>query len=188
MAAHPDATGLGMTMPMVTLNLRPILWAQGVEHHTSIGVEGRRFSVECTVDAGSALRLSNKMRLEELRAHIQIFETGRMGDELAKLGQPALGSFHFVNEKPKEPLLLGWFVLNVRSFEDVWVEVGRGGYSESMMMIKVGPLEQTSKGDWLWDVATSPHLIIDAVSVSFRRVPPHEPEPAKRSRSFFWRR
>jgi hypothetical protein len=56
---------------------------------------GRRFSANCVVLRGSDLRLSNDMRLEELPVEITIFETARMKDQLAKLPQGALGSFHF---------------------------------------------------------------------------------------------
>ena len=69
-----------------SLDLRPLVWQQSVEHHTGMNVEGRRFSANCTVGRGSDLRLSNKLPLKELPVAELIFETTRMPAELATLG------------------------------------------------------------------------------------------------------
>ena len=55
------------------IDLRPTDWVQGVEHHGDTGVEGRRFIANCKVRALSELELSNGLRLEDLRAQMQIF-------------------------------------------------------------------------------------------------------------------
>jgi hypothetical protein len=161
-------------MHTCTLNLRPLDWHQSVGHYTGINIEGRRFRANCTVGPGSDLRLSNKMRLEELPVEILIFETTRMQDALAKLPQGALGSFSFYDATPEDDypsmdaFLSGWFVLNVQSLQDAWDQVRQGGYSECTISLHIGPIESAG-GEWLWDVAKSPHLVIDTVSISFRR-------------------
>ena len=70
-----------------SLDLRPLVLQQSVEHHTGMNVEGRRFSANCTVGRGSDLRLSNKLPLKELPVDVLIFETTRMPAELATLPQ-----------------------------------------------------------------------------------------------------
>jgi hypothetical protein len=150
-------------------------WHQSVEHYTGINIEGRRFGANCnTVGPGSNLRLSNDMRLEELPVEILIFETTRMQDELAKLPQGALGSFSFYDATPADDypsmdaFLSGWFVLNVQSLQDAWDQVRQGGYGECTISLHIGPIENAG-GEWLWDVTKNPRLVIDTVSVSFRR-------------------
>jgi hypothetical protein len=169
-----------------SVNLRPLTWHQSVEHYTSINVEGRRFLAKCAVERGSDLRLSNEMRLEELPVEILIFETLQMQDELGKLPEGVLGEFSFFDASPEmDAFLSGWFVLNVQSLEDAWNQVGQGGYSECRIGLKVGPVERPARG-WLWDVAKSPHLVIDTVTVSFERpAPTLGPNEEKKS---FWRR
>jgi hypothetical protein len=164
----------GAAMLTCTLNLRPLNWHQSVEHYTGINIEGRRFGANCTVGPGSNLRLSNEMRLDELPVEILIFETTRMQDELAKLPQGALGSFSFYDATPADDypsmdaFLSGWFVLNGQSLQDAWDQVQQGGYGECTISLHIGPIENAG-GEWLWDVAKSPRLVIDTVSVSFRR-------------------
>jgi hypothetical protein len=165
------------------VNLRPLTWHQSVEHNTYINVEGRRLSANCTVERGGRdadLRLSNNMRVEELPVHIQIFETKRMQDQLAKWAQGGLGSFSFHDATRS---IDGWFVLNVQSLEDAWNQIRQGGYNECSITLSVGPVESPA---WLWDVAKSPHLVIDGVSVSFER-----PAPVlgkSKEKKSFWRR
>ena len=174
-------------MIAISVNLRPLTWHQSVAH---IKVEGRRFRANCTVERGSDLRLSNKMRLEELPVSLLIFETSRMQDELAKLPQGVLGSFRFYDASPEmDAFLSAWFVLNVQSLEDAWNQVLQGGYSECRIRLSVGPVESApGPDDWLWDVAKSPYLVIDTVEVSFERPAPTptlaKPEPKKSS---WWR-
>jgi hypothetical protein len=167
------------------VNLRPLTWHQSVEHCTGIKVEGRRFGARCTVEQTkwvTKLRLSNKMmRLEELPVEIDIFETTGMQDELAKLPQGVLGEFSFIDN-----FLSGWFVLNVQSLEDAWNQVWQGGYSECKIRLRVGPVESPPEDEWLWDVAKSPHLVIDAVTVSFERPAPTLGKPEQK-KSFWWR-
>jgi hypothetical protein len=155
---------------------------------------GRRFSANCVVLRGSDLRLSNDMRLEELPVEITIFETARMKDQLAKLPQGALGSFHFHEAiRPHadipglDPFLSGWFVLNANSLEDAWNQVQHGGYTECTLTVEVGPIESPGIG-WLWDVAKSPHLVIETVSVDFTRPAPKLDQPVEKKRSSLWRR
>jgi len=57
------------------IDLRPTDWVQGVEHHGDTVVEGRSFIANCKVRALSEVELSNGLRLEDLRAQMQIFET-----------------------------------------------------------------------------------------------------------------
>jgi hypothetical protein len=155
-----------------SVNLRPLTWHQSVEHYTGIKVEGRRFHANCTVERGSDLRLSNKMRLEELAVSLLIFETTRMQDRRAKLPKGVIGEFSFHDASPEmDAFLSGWFVLNIQSLEDAWNQVRQGGYSECTIGLEVGPIESPA-GGWLWDVAKNPHLVIDAVTVSFERPAP----------------
>jgi hypothetical protein len=178
------------------LNLRPVSWFQSVEHHQSINVEGRRFLVDCTVGSVSVfsvLKLSNDRELQQLPAQMQIFETTLMQDQLGKLPQGALGSFSFHDYEPArddlpsmEAILLGWFVLNAQSLEDVWNQVMQGGYSECTIMIRVGPIEHSTM-DWLWDITKTPRLIIDSVSISFKRLCPAVREAEEKKISSWWR-
>jgi hypothetical protein len=156
---------------MHILNLRPLDWHQDVAYYTRINVEGRRLQANCTVmRPGPNLKLSNEMRLEELAVEISIFETTRMHDELAKLPQGALGSLHFLDADPlMDASLWGWFVLNDQSFQDAWDQVRQGGYTECTISLNIGPIETAGILLWQWDVAKNPHLVIDTVSVSFRR-------------------
>ena len=174
-------------MPTCYVNLQPLTWHQSVEHYTGIKVEGRRFGARCTVERGFDVRLSNKMRLEELPVEILIFETTRMQDELAKLPEGALGEFSFFDASPEmDAFLSGWFVLNVQSLEDAWNQVWQGGYSECMIALNIGPVEHPQEDEWLWDVAKSPYLVIDAVTVSFERPAPTLGKPEQKKS--FWQR
>jgi hypothetical protein len=175
------------------LDLQPSVWRQSVEHYTGINVEGRRFSAKCAVGPGSDLKLSNKMLVEEMPVEIQIFETKRMQSQLGKLPQGALGSFSFFDATPAhddlssmDAFLSGWFVLNAQSLDDAWHQVRQGGYRECSITLQVGPIESPAIG-WLWDVAKSPHLVIDTVSVTFVRPVPRLDPPEQKSPSF-WRR
>lgn len=120
------------------------------------------------------------MRLEELAVHMNIFEANRVQTQLAKLPQGALGSFSFHEATPRhidlpamEAHLSGWFVLNAQSFDDAWNQVQQGGYSECTINLDIGPIETPKpieSDEWLWDVANSPRLIIETVSVAFIRL------------------
>ena len=64
--------------------------------------------------------------------------------------------------------LSGWFVLNVQSFEDAWVQVLHGGYSECSLELWIGPVDDTG----LWDGKKNPHLTINTLTFSFSRPAP----------------
>jgi hypothetical protein len=176
-----------------SIHLRPVAWQQSVEHYTSINVEGRRFSANCTVEPGSQLRLSNKIELRSLPVEIQIFEASRMQKPLAELPEGSIGSFSFYDTTPPhaefegmDPFLSGWFVLNSQSLNDAWEQVRQGGYSECLLMQKIGPVESEVGPGWLWDVKKSPHLAIDTVTLSFSRPAPTPSEPEEKRGSSFW--
>jgi hypothetical protein len=168
-----------------SIRLRPAAWSQSVEHFANIKVEGRRFIVDCVVERSFDLRLSNRMKIRDLPVQIQIFETTRMQDQLAKLPEGSIGSFSFSDAIPSDidfdgmdPHLLGWFVLNAQSFEDAWVQVLRGGYNACSLTLWIGPTDDTGPG-FLWDVEKNPHLNIDTLQLSFSRP---GPPPADQSR------
>jgi hypothetical protein len=123
--------------------------------------------------------------------YLDIFETNRMQTHLAKLPQGALGSFRFHEAEPADgdlpamrASLSGWFVLNARSLEDAWNQVQQGGYSECTISLHIGSIESR---EWLWDVANSPQLVIDAIEVSFIRLALQLDPPTEKKR-LFWRR
>jgi hypothetical protein len=160
------------------LYLVPTDWCQNVEHYSSINVEGRRFIANCKIEPGSELELSNMVRLASLPAQLQIFEATRMRDRLAKLPSGALGELSFHEAEPvradfpaSEACLAGWFVLNPQSLQDVWDQVRQGGYSDCNISVDIGPVESPKVG-WLWDVRKTPRLVIDTVSITFKRAAP----------------
>jgi hypothetical protein len=178
-----------------SIHLRPVEWQQSVEHYPSINMEGRRFSANFTIERGSELRLSNKMRLTDLAVQIQIFEVTRMQGQMAKLPPGSIGSFSFYDAMPPhddipgmDPFLSAWFVLNAQSLDDVWNQVQQGGYSECSLMVEIGPVESDVGPGWMWDVSKSPHLVIDAVTLSFKRSVPTLGESEEKKGSSFWQR
>lgn len=175
------------------LLLRPTHWTQELQHYSRIGVEGRRLFANCTVEGGSDLRLNNGLKLEALRAHLSIFETAQMQEQLAKMPEGALGAFSFrkgseadIDSPAIDPFLGGWIVLNAQSLQDTWDQVLHGGYTDCEIQINVGPLE-ASGGGWRWDVKGTPALDIDSVSVSFSREARPEIRAEAPARSF-WKR
>ena len=164
---------------LLGIDLRPTDWVQGVEHHGDTGVEGRRFIANCKVRALSELELSNGLRLENLRAQMQIFETSRMQHQLSTLPKDILGAFKFYGaqdadaEFPAEDAFLaGWFVLHSQSLQAAWDQVRQGGYTDCDIRITVGPVEDTLEAGCLWNVEKTPQLTIDSVSISFARSAP----------------
>jgi hypothetical protein len=117
-----------------------------------------------------------------------------MQDELAKLPEGSIGSFSFRDASPpdgefrgNDPHLSGWFVLNAQSFEDAWVQVLHGGYSECSLELWIGPVDDTGPG-LLWDVKKNPHLTIETVTLSFSRPAPAPAEPKQEAKKSFWRK
>jgi hypothetical protein len=169
-------------------------WHQSVEHYSGINVEGRRFSADCIVAPGSKLTLSNSLRVRELSVQLLIFETNRMQHELAQLPQGALGSFSFYDATPAYDdiptigeFVSGWFVLNAQSLDDAWNQVLRAGYSECTIEVRISPVQPAPPESWVWNVTTNPHLVIDTVSIAFKRPSAQAQPREEEKRRGFWR-
>ena len=87
-----------------------------------------------------------------------------------------------------DAFVAGWFVLNAQSLDDAWNQVLRAGYSGCTIELGVGPVQLAQRETWVWDVRTNPHLVVDTVSIAFKRTVPQAPVPEKeKRRRTFWR-
>jgi hypothetical protein len=153
-------------------------WQQSVSHFPRINVEGRHLKALARVVEEQELMLGDETPLEKLFVDFSVMEASSMRQEWPELKDSQIGTFNYSPYQPSrddipemKAFIHGWVGLNAQLHQDVWDQVLMGGYSESIIRIKVGPVEFEGK-NWRWDVAKNPSLFVTSVSIDFKRFAP----------------